>query len=267
MPEQYGKCDREINCGYHNNPYKDGFAKENIKPHHKHTLKRQASPIPPSFISNDIFSGTLRHHDENNFVQFLITHFGKITATDLIERYYIGSSKHWHGATVFWQIDISKRIRTGKIMLYHPQTGKRVKEGGNHINWVHSVLKMPAFNLKQCFFGEHLLKCEPLKPVAIVESEKTAIIASAYIPEYTWMAAGGLANLSFEKCEVLRNRNVTLFPDVNCFDKWTEKARELSCVTNFIVSTLLEQNATEIERQKGLDIADYLIETQSNKHL
>ncbi|PZF74678.1 PG0870-related protein [Taibaiella soli] len=64
LPEQYGKCDREINCGYHNNPYKDGYAKENMKPlHDKYILKRPIPPIPPTFINNDLFFGTLRHHD------------------------------------------------------------------------------------------------------------------------------------------------------------------------------------------------------------
>jgi hypothetical protein len=31
------------------------------------------------------------------------------------------------------------------------------------------------FELKQCYFGEHLLEKYPEKPVAVVESEKTAV--------------------------------------------------------------------------------------------
>jgi hypothetical protein len=66
-------------------------------------------------------------------------------------------------------------------------------------------------------FGEHLL-IDKTKPVAIVESEKTAVIASVYLPQFIWVAVGSLTNLNAEKCNVLKGRTVTLFPDLNGFD-------------------------------------------------
>lgn len=77
---------------------------------------------------------------------------------------------------------------------------------------------MPDFELKQCLFGEHLLR-DKAKPIAIVESEKTAIIASVYLPQFIWLAVGSLTNLNAEKCSVLKGRTVTLFPDLNGFEK------------------------------------------------
>lgn len=74
-----------------------------------------------------------------------------------MKRYKVGTSKYWDGATVFWQTDNQNKVRTGKIMLYNPETGKRIKEPYNHVTWVHSVLHKGDYNLKQCFFGEHLL--------------------------------------------------------------------------------------------------------------
>jgi Domain of unknown function (DUF6371) len=124
---------------------------------------------------------------------------------------------------------------------------------------VHSSLKDSTFNLQQCFFGEHLLKDEPLKPVAIVESEKTAIIASVYLPEFIWLAVGSINNLNFEKCKVVQGRNVILYPDLNAFHKWQQKSKELSGIANFKVSDLLEFRASETEKQQGLDLCDYLI--------
>ena len=83
-------------------------------------------------------------------------------------------------------MDNTGNIRSGKIMAYDTTTGKRLKnkDGKPLINWVHSILEIPKYNLKQCLFGLHLLN-ENLKQVAIVESEKTALIMSIEFPNYT----------------------------------------------------------------------------------
>ena len=99
----------------------------------------------------------------------------------LMSEYRVGTSKHWPGSCVFWQIDINGRVRTGKVMLYDAESGKRVKEPYSHLTWAHSLLKLPDFNLRQCFFGEHLLPMNRGKPVALVESEKTAMVASSMV--------------------------------------------------------------------------------------
>ena len=213
-----------------------------------------------SFIPVELFKSSLNlaAYESNHFVQYLIELFGAEVAGEQVSRYFIATSKHWKGATVFWQIDAQGNVRTGKIMLYSPTTGKRVKEPRAHINWVHKALKQPEFELRQCLFGEHLL-IDKTKPVAIVESEKTAVIASVYLPQFIWLAVGSLTNLNAEKCSILKGRTVTLFPDLNGFDNWSNKAKELSHVANFVVSDILERKATEDERKQGLDLADYLI--------
>lgn len=80
------------------------------------------------------------------------------------------------------------------------------------------------FNLRQCLFGEQQLTARA-SPVAIVESEKTAITASAYLPDFIWLACGSLTNLTADKCRVLTGRKVVLFPDLKCFDKWRDRAK------------------------------------------
>jgi hypothetical protein len=225
---------------------------------HERTLRQ------PSFITFSAFKRSLRNYENNNFVRFLITQFGEELATGSIQRYFIGTSKHWNGATVFWQLDTQGKVRTGRIMLYNPTTGKRTKQPYNHITWVHSAMKLADFNLNQCLFGEHLLK-DISKPVAIVESEKTAVIASLYFPNFIWLATGGLQNLSQKRCNSLKGRNVILFPDVNCLEKWQEKAKDLKSLESLTISNLLERKATEAERQDGLDLADYLIRFNLNE--
>jgi hypothetical protein len=259
-----GRCNRESNCGYHYTP-KQYFQDNNIsfdKPQPKAYKPRSVTPQqkPVSFISVEVFKASLNPtaFEVNYFVKFLIGFFGVEVASELVSRYFIATSKHWNGATVFWQIDTKGKVRTGKIMLYSPTTGKRVKEPFNHINWVHKLPKQPEFELRQCLFGEHLL-IDKTKPVAIVESEKTAVIASVYLPQFIWLAVGSLTNLNTEKCSILKGRTVTLFPDLNGFEKWSSKAKELSHLAIFTVSDLLERKATEAERKQGFDLADYLI--------
>lgn len=257
-----GRCNRESNCGYHYTP-KQYFQDNNISFDAPQTIAYKPRPVTPqpkpvSFVPVEVFKASLKAHKANHFVKFLIDLFGVEVASQLVSHYFIASSKHWNGATVFWQIDAQGKIRTGKIMLYSPTTGKRVKEPFNHITWVHTLLKIPNDETRKCLFGEHLL-IDKTKPVAIVESEKTAVIASVYLPQYIWLAVGSLTNLSAEKCSILKGRTVILFPDLNGFEKWSSKAKELSHLTNFIVSDLLERKATEAERQSGFDLADYLI--------
>ena len=257
-----GRCNRESNCGHHYTP-KQYFQDNNIsfdtpqpKAYKPRTVTPQQKPV--SFIPVEVFKASLKAHETNHFVQFLITLFGVEVASQLVSRYFIATSKHWNGATVFWQIDTQGKVRTGKIMLYSPTTGKRVKNLKLPVYWVHKALKQPEFELRQCLFGEHLL-IDKTKPVAIVESEKTAVIASVYLPQFIWVAVGSLTNLNAEKCSILKGRTVTLFPDLNCFEKWRSKAKELSHLAIFTVSDLLERKASEAEKKQGFDLADYLI--------
>jgi hypothetical protein len=73
------------------------------------------------------------------------------------------------------------------------------------------------------------------------------------------LAAGGIDGLNNEKCQVLKGRKVILFPDLNAFDKWSKKARELSNLADFTVSELLESKASAMEKELWYDIADYVL--------
>lgn len=254
LSDHVGRCNREISCGYHYPP-KEYFLTNGILQEFKPITPRKEKVKPTSYIDEKVFKSSLTRYSKNYLINFLLNKFGSQIVTRLIETCYIGTGEN--GTTIYWQIDELGKIRTGKIMLYNSDTGKRVKGEYNHINWVHS--KIDNFNLKQCLFGEHLVK-DNTKPIAIVESEKTAIICSVYLPQYTWVATGGLNNLKADKCKSLKGRNVVLFPDLGGFEKWQIKAEELKAICNVRISDLLEKNATEEARNKGYDLADYLLE-------
>ncbi len=272
LPMEYGRCDREINCGYHLNPYCDGYVRFNDgqtdtkkRVNNKNLEKAgriKQTPGSVTYIAAKIYEASLKDHTDNYFALWLNDRFGPVSAQGLIDKYKLGTSDHWFGSTIFWQIDQQERIRTGKIMLYDPTSGKRVKEPYNYITWVHKIISLPEFELQQCLFGEHLLSDEPIKPVALVESEKTAMIASLYFSQMVWLATGGFSNLSLERCRSLEGRNVILFPDLGGYEKWNKRASEISQTLSgvrFIVSDFLEKNASEYDKSKGFDLADYLI--------
>lgn len=257
------KCNRIDKCGYHYPPKQ--FYLDNptyrIKPIQKFQSKTIIKNNVPDFVNKQLFKESLKCYNVNTFVKYLINLFDKEITTRLIKKYYIGTSKKWRGATIFWLVDIMGNVRSGKIMLYD-KNGSRIK---NKISWVHRSIK-DDFKLSQCFFGENLIR-NTSKPIAIVESEKTAIIASVYMPEFIWLACGAIHGLNAEKCKVLKGRNVILFPDLNAYDLWNEKAYELRHITTFKVSNFLEKNTTKEQREQGLDLSDFLVEFEVPKQV
>lgn len=265
-----GICNRETKCGYHYTPKQ--YFMDNPTDHRRDeaclvskqpcTTKPIQPPRPVGSIPFHYIQNSASY--KSNFIRFLCEFLTVEQIKQAGENYALGATKSKE--IIFWQIDNKGKVRTGKIMQYNPTTGKRIKHQSGAIDWVHNKLKKSGklpqdFNLQQCFFGEHLLKIYPEKSVAIVESEKSAIIASTIFPDLIWLAAGSLNGLSIEKCQVLNGRDITLYPDLGAFGKWKTKATEIQnqCNCNIILSNLLEVEASDIDRENGLDIADYII--------
>ena len=227
-------------------------------------------PAPPSLIPKSDFRRSLKAYDANNFTAFLKNRFGTQTAADLIGRYFIGTATN--RCVMFWYIDSRGNVRTGKRMQYDPATGKRTElENGNDAEYIHKRKRFgDGFNYVGCWYGEHLLPKRPGAPVAIVESEKTAILASLYLPDYVWLAVGGISGLPSnpERWEALTGRRIVLFPDCDPpakdgktpFQRWSQSAEAIRKMGyNIAVSDLLERTATDAIRAQKYDLADYLL--------
>lgn len=230
--------------------------KQSLKSQHQ----REIGYIPFSYVERSASYNSF-------FVQFLCGLFDRYslespTIERLMQDYALGATKD--GSVIYWQIDTKGKVRTGKVMKYNPETGHRIKDAGG-INWIHSIMKkqnlLPEnYSLVQCLFGEHLLRMYPNKVVALVESEKSALIASGVYPDYVWLATGGKSQLSIDKLKALKGRTVIMFPDMDGFEYWTAKAKEVETIgCKVIVSDLLEKNATDEDRANKIDIADWLI--------
>ena len=267
------RCNHESGCGYHytpkqffiDNPMKKEQYNVSVTPPTTPKHQREIGHIPFSFVERAASYNS-------TFVQFLCGLFDRYTLESptierLMQDYALGATTD--GSVIYWQIDTKGRVRTGKVMKYNPETGHRIKDAGG-VNWIHSIMKkqklLPKdYNLTQCLFGEHLLKMYPNKVVALVESEKSALIASGVYPDYVWLATGGKSQLSIDKLKVLKGRTVIMFPDVDGFEYWANKAEELKTIgCKVIVSDLLEKNATDEDRANKIDIADWLICYLSN---
>lgn len=299
LPEEYGRCDREDSCGYHLNPYQDGYAKEIWKKEQRFRTnwnlcrsrniptkpKRRSIPIP-----FEVLARTRTGYENNIFIKNLLANVPYPFNTEDIERvismYHLGTvqSGYRGGAITFPFIDKENYVRAIQVKQF---------DKSNHTigtDFLHAILEreyklerkavpnwLAEYNKNDkkvsCLFGEHLLSKYPNYSIALVEAPKTAIYGTLYFgfPDHPenllWLAVYNLSSLNLEKCKVLKGRNVILFPDLSrggqAFDKWSAKAKELEGQlfgTKFKVSNLLETFATQKHRIEGKDLADYIVQ-------
>ena len=212
-------------------------------------------------------------------------------------RYRLGATKD--GGVIFWEIDDQQRVHTGKIMYYQPDCHR---DKSHTPTWVHSLMKdkLPAnYELQHCLFGLHLLghteitesteSSSPVKKnisaisfisagqnqsagpkkIAIVESEKTAVILSELFPDFLWLSCGGLQMFKPELLAPLVHHKVIIFPDTDetgeAYKAWLTVLQQAQCQYPFKyplrISNLLELHATPDQKRRKIDLADYLFES------
>lgn len=255
--EAYGRCDRETSCQYILSPKEDK------------TLYNYTPPVivrrEPTYHSHSLVTATGRGFAANNLIQFLKSVFGSEAVKEAVLKYLIGTSKEFGGgAMVYWQVDNKANVRAGKVMQYHLSTGKRVKdaEGRGRLNWVHKLLKLKDFELSQCLFGLHLVNETSTDSIALVESEKSALILSMCYPMYTWLATGGKQNFKEDMLNPIKQYKIVAFPDKGELMDWQHKARALEAKDfRITVSTALEYKE---QYPEGTDLADIEVMKRQN---
>ena len=239
----YGRCERINRCKYLKYPENDASMSDWVAPVYVPEYKE------PDFIPREMVEASFNKFRENTFFMWIVKLFGQDVAHDLQSKYNIGTAKN--NGTIFFQQDSEGRFRTGKVM-YYQSDGKRNK---NRNSWyVHRAVK-EDFELVQVFFGEHLIKENPDKPVALAESEKTAILMSVFEPEYTWLASGG-ANM-LNSYRLLRLPRLDLVcPDEGEFDNWKDRTKSFF---NREMDGRVEKAFREGKVAKGADILDLIL--------
>ena len=253
VDDSVGICNRANNCGYHKHP----------KEHFKNTYSPATYSLKPIqtlktfYHKKEDIIHTLNRYSENKFVQFLLSKYEKDSVFKVLDDYMIGTtSKKKQGSTIFWQIDDKYRITTGKIMLYNPDNGKRIK---SYNNYTHCGLKNDDEELRQCLFGLHLINKYPKKKIGIVESQKSAIICSLHSNDFLWLSPGGLKFLNENKLLPIKDKEIHLFPDLGCYEDWSTTVNSFKFISNASVDYSLESAANEYEIAQGYDLADYFL--------
>lgn len=208
--DKWGRCERIHSCGYISYP------KMNSNGWERKVFTPPPPPKPTEYVDKKIVEATFHNFKHNPFFMFLARTFNMETAYELQAKYNIGTATN--GGTIYWQQDKDGNFRTGKVIYYNPN-GKRIKERNSW--FLHSRIK-EDFNYRQCFFGLHLTT--PDKPVALVESEKTAILMSVFQPEFTWLASGGSEMLNNIRLAELPRLD-KVFADNGQTEKWEMKTR------------------------------------------
>jgi len=196
LPEIYGRCDREANCSYHLNPYKDGYDK-NITQHcapSRSINNVKSNKLEPVFIPFEVLQRTLKSkgYEQNTFIQNLLSRvpfpFEANEVEKVISLYYLGTIEGGYraGGITFPFIDQNGNVRAVQVKQFDER---------NHTtgtDFLHSIIDkhyqkksqpvpewLKGYNMNEikvsCLFGEHNLNKYPHNPIALVEAPKTAV--------------------------------------------------------------------------------------------
>lgn len=220
----------------------------------------QPPKLPPVYIRPDDIAKAARKVPLSMLFNFLCRSFRADEVSRIFDLYRVGATREFGNipgmmGTAFPYIDQSGRCVDVKLMAY--DTNGHRRKNGYSANWYLAKAKLNDRRAAWPLFGEHLLSLNPSAPVAVVESEKTALIASIALPGYVWVATGSKQNLNAERCRALKGRSVYLFPDSDGVEGWTRRGLEMA-KQGFNVHNCAEV-VTENAKNAGDDIADIIL--------
>ena len=197
----------------------------------------------------------------------LLNIFPRERVLKAIDDYLVGfeslDTRKIDNSILYWQVNNQGEILNAK-RIYYKAGGHRDKKVPPMLIWSHRP---------QCLYGLHRYsEHNRHMPVAIVESEKSALIMSIVQPGYLWMATGSLNNFNERFLEPVKQAHIIAYPDVDyqrdkrtgksaSFELWNRTAIQLNRKGwNIRLSNVLEDMASTPQRMDKIDVTDVAIE-------
>ncbi|HMG90740.1 MAG TPA: DUF6371 domain-containing protein, partial [Chryseolinea sp.] len=214
---QFGRCDRENNCGYHRHPKEDPelaaqkqesfvpkpepkvvqiFPAESIYGPIINKTKTCISPLhvfcnKKLLIPNDHLLKWGVYSDKDDLTVYIFRNFNN----QVVNLKWFKYKDDGHRDKEFNSFSLKQPSPP------HPPKSPEEKNFGKERDTIEKY--------QLCLYGEHLLPREvDTIPVCVVESEKTAVLASFFYKQFHWVACGSNNGLTVDKIQHLKGRTV-----------------------------------------------------------
>lgn len=272
---RYGRCDRENNCGYHLAPTQDPQKAQEAK----NFVPRPDPEVVQIFPDDELIKRITGRTKTcvSPLHRFLNS---RTVSNDHLLKWGVYSEEE---KTVYIYRNYEQKICNFKWFQYK-------EDGHRDKNFDSYSLKNPKADSPRtpldaepkeyvkkymlCLFGEHLLDKTKQRIVCVVESEKTAAIASFFYPQFDWVACGSNNGLTDgqngrpDKVSVLVGRKVYWLSDADTASRMTfHKKQDDTYEIRPSSIRHLQEKGIDFEvvdlfpdRNDGYDIADAILD-------
>lgn len=248
--------------------------------------KTKKDPEPPkitTYIPQSVIDRYRPNCKATALYSFLCRYFEEEEIARVFNQYRIGGTTNLvtsdgYRVTILPYINHEGKVVDGKMMNFNPLTGSRKTATPIFPKWTqgYSSWLITEINRKRaeedrinrvetwCNFGDHLLQDNPSIPVAIVESEKTALMCAIVYPQFVWIATGSETNLTIQRCEPYKGRTIRLFPDRDATTDWENRANNLRAEGHHIEIDTIVRNHQGGPKDDIADIVLRYLDTDNN---
>lgn len=228
---------------------------------------------PAAIVGPEIMQQT---SGEDSSLHRVLINIGGPAMASHLRQWNVGTDAE--GWTAFHLIDARGHHRTTKRIQYD-STGHRIdgKAGfGVRLASGKMVHLGNGNGHERCLFGEHWLadgaamidhrdgsprlhSYDSTTPIVFVESEKTAVVASFMMPQWVWIATGGVNGLSQERAAAIRDhlRDRIVLIMFDCDDKGREHAAK-------VAQRIADAGGKPIHQIDGKPVQDHVFTSASD---